>query len=355
MGLKGRGAEGIGAAIAGLLVLGVVLGLVLSEPTRRPVRLLSVPGAAAGTTPATTATTISGSGPERKRSPWPKPGWVDVPVANVWDHVDSARPLDAAMSGRAPSITTWLAGLDYQGRLGLDDLLATQVLLDDPVTVLDQRGGWAKVRVTHQTGATWRHGIEGWMPSGQITFHPPPYSPVVATVSTNTVVVGHERLSYGTSLPVLSATPKALTVAVPGGPATLPAGYFRTEPLAASGGAVVAQAKKFLGLPYLWAGTSGFGFDCSGLTFSVYRQFGITLPRDAADQAAAGTQVVRTGLEPGDLVFYAFGGPIDHVGIYAGKGKMIDAPQTGGVVELVDMWGTPLSKHFVAAARYLAG
>jgi cell wall-associated NlpC family hydrolase len=257
------------------------------------------------------------------------------------------------MGGTKPSITTWLARLDYQTRLGLDNLLATQVLLDDPVVVLDQQGGWIKVRVTHQTGAHWRHGIEGWMPAGQVTFRSLPRTKVTATVTTNGVVAAHLGLSYGTSLPVLSASPNTLTVAVPGGQAVLPARDLRTTALAATGPAVVAQAGKFLGLPYLWAGTSSYGLDCSGLTFAIYRQFGITLPRDAADQAGAGTPVARNALEPGDLVFFAWGGPIDHVGIYAGHGKMIDAPKTGGVVEVVPMWGTPLAVHFVAAARYL--
>lgn len=358
MGRKGHWTRVWGPAIGGLILVGFVLGLVLSRPSHTPSRLVSAPMATATTQRSVTTTSTVPAlratlAKPKLVSPWPRSAWVDVPVANVWDHVDSARTLDAPMSGKAPSITTWLAALDYQTRLGLDNLLATQVLLDDPVVVLDQQAAWIKVRVTHQTGARWQHGIEGWIPAGQITFRPPPKTKVTATITTNRVVVGHLGLSYGTALPVLSASRRALTVAVPGGQATLPSSVVRTTPLKATGPAVVSQAEKFLGLPYLWAGTSSYGFDCSGLTYAVYRQFGITLPRDAADQAAAGTPVARGALEPGDLVFFAWGGPIDHVGIYAGNGKMIDAPKTGGVVEVVNMWGTPLSTHFVAAARYL--
>jgi gamma-D-glutamyl-L-lysine dipeptidyl-peptidase len=356
MGQKGHGTRALGAVIAGLLAVGLLLGLALTGPSHPPSHLASAPMAPSTTRPRTTtpppSTTLPPKAP-KKAAPWPRAAWVDVAVANVWDHVDSARTVDAAMSGTGPSITTWLAGLDYHGRLGLDDRLATQVLLDDPVVVLDQQSGWIKVRVTHQTGARWRTGIEGWMPAGQITFRPPPTSQVTATVAKNVVSAGRFQLSYGTELPVMSASSDSLTVAVPGGRASLPARDVRTTPLAATGPAVVGQAQKFMGLPYLWAGTSSYGFDCSGLTYAVYRQFGITLPRDAADQAGAGTPVARTALQPGDLVFFAWGGPIDHVGIYAGHGKMIDAPKTGGVVELVNMWGTPLAAHFVAAARYL--
>jgi gamma-D-glutamyl-L-lysine dipeptidyl-peptidase len=291
--------------------------------------------------------------PVHKASPWPRPAWVAVPVANVWDHSDSARPIDAAMAGPTPNVVAWLARLDYEGRLALDNLLATQVLLNDPLVVLGQSGPWAYVRVTGQRGAVWRQGIEGWMPAPQLTFDPPPKTDATATVTSPSVIIGNLRLSYGTVLPVLAATKGALTVALPGADATVPTSEARTDPLTGSGSAVVAQAERFLGLPYLWAGSSGFGFDCSGLTFAVYRQFGITLPRDAADQAAAGTPVTKKELKPGDLVFFAFSGPIDHVGIYAGGGKMLDSPQTGGAVELVDMWGTPLSTHFVRAARFL--
>jgi cell wall-associated NlpC family hydrolase len=257
------------------------------------------------------------------------------------------------MTGPTPSVVAWLAGLDYQGRLGLDSLLATQVLLNDPLVVLGQAGRWAHVRVTGQTGAVWRQGIEGWMPSAQLTFDPPPKTHATATVAWPTAIIGHLRLSYGTVLPLLAVSKGTLTVAVPGGEATVRSSQARTRPLPGSGTAVVAEAERFLGLPYLWAGTSGFGFDCSGLTFEVYRQLGITLPRDAADQAAAGIRVTKEELLPGDLVFFAFGGAIDHVGIYAGGGKMLDSPQTGGAVEMVDMWGTALSTHFVSAARYV--
>ena len=354
MGRKGHWTRGLGPAIAGLLVIGLITGAVLSRSGPTRARLTSVPQVAVTSEPTSTSSVPSRTLPiPKKKSPWPRPAWVDVPVANVWDHVDSARTLDVAMSGTAPSITTWLAGLNYQSRLGLDNLLATQVLLDNPVVVLDQQGGWVQVRVIHQTGAHWQRGIEGWMPAGQVTFRSPPKTKMTATITTNRITAGHLALSYGTTLPVLSASGRALTVAIPGGQATLPTNDVRTTPLKATGPAVVAQAEKFLGLPYLWAGMSSYGFDCSGLTYAVYRQFGIDLPRDAADQQVAGTPVARTALEPGDLVFFAWGGPVDHVGIYAGDGKMIDAPKTGGVVEMVNMWGTPLAAHFVAAARFL--
>jgi len=85
-----------------------------------------------------------------------------------------------------------------------------------------------------------------------------------------------------------------------------------------------------LGKAYRWGATGPRNFDCSGLTSFSFRQAGITLPRSSSQQARIGRPVGFGDLQPGDLVF--FHRPVSHVGIYAGGGKMIHAPQTGDVV-----------------------
>jgi len=85
-----------------------------------------------------------------------------------------------------------------------------------------------------------------------------------------------------------------------------------------------------LGKAYQWGATGPSRFDCSGLTSFSFRQAGITLPRSSSQQARVGRPVAFDDLQPGDLVF--FYNPVSHVGIYAGDGKMINAPQTGDVV-----------------------
>jgi cell wall-associated NlpC family hydrolase len=85
-----------------------------------------------------------------------------------------------------------------------------------------------------------------------------------------------------------------------------------------------------LGKAYRWGAMGPRNFDCSGLTSFTFRQAGITLPRSSSQQARVGRPVAFGDLQPGDLVF--FHRPVSHVGIYAGGGKMIHAPQTGDVV-----------------------
>ncbi len=90
---------------------------------------------------------------------------------------------------------------------------------------------------------------------------------------------------------------------------------------------ILEYASNFLGVPYVWGGTSPVGFDCSGFTQYVFLHFGVTLPRVSQEQQNVGELISRANLQPGDLVF--FGTPAHHVGIYVGNGKMIDAPHTG--------------------------
>ena len=91
---------------------------------------------------------------------------------------------------------------------------------------------------------------------------------------------------------------------------------------------IVEEAKKYLGVKYVYGGSSPSGFDCSGLIWYVFKNHGINLNRVAADQAKQGTWVAKENLVAGDLVFFdtrGTGSYINHVGIYIGNGNFIHA------------------------------
>ena len=106
-------------------------------------------------------------------------------------------------------------------------------------------------------------------------------------------------------------------------------------------GHVVGIALQYLGIPYVWGGSSpSTGFDCSGFVMYVYAQVGVSLPHHAAAQWNYGTAVPRDQLAPGDLVFFS---GLGHMGIYIGGGQFVHAPHTGDVVKISSMderWGS---------------
>jgi cell wall-associated NlpC family hydrolase len=124
-----------------------------------------------------------------------------------------------------------------------------------------------------------------------------------------------------------------------------------TPAIPASRAGLVGTARSFLGLQYLWGGLSGFGLDCSGLTWLDYRVHGIRIPRDALPQSRHGRRTSTRA--PADLLFYASNGRVHHVSMYLGNGQMIHAPRTGRPVTIVAFSAPPLRTEYVGARRYL--
>ncbi len=109
---------------------------------------------------------------------------------------------------------------------------------------------------------------------------------------------------------------------------------------------IIAIAQRYLGVPYVWGGTSPSGFDCSGLVQYVFAQAGIQVPRVATDQQRASTPVPVSALKPGDLVFFGNASFSHHVGIYVGGGTMLNAPYTGAVVRYDSAGGAWIGGRF---------
>jgi Cell wall-associated hydrolases (invasion-associated proteins) len=117
--------------------------------------------------------------------------------------------------------------------------------------------------------------------------------------------------------------------------------------------AVIATAQKYMGVPYVWGGETPSGFDCSGFTQYVMKQSGISIPRTAADQFAAGTAVDKANLQAGDLVFFTTYKPgASHVGFYMGSGKFIHASSAAKAVTISQLDEAYYTQHYIGARRY---
>ena len=115
--------------------------------------------------------------------------------------------------------------------------------------------------------------------------------------------------------------------------------------------AILATAKQYIGVKYVYGGTTPSGFDCSGFTQYVFAKNGVSLPRVSRDQYNVGTSVSLSNLKPGDLVFFSLAknGVVDHEGIYVGNGQFINAASSKGVT--IYTLGTYWKSAFVGAKR----
>lgn len=120
---------------------------------------------------------------------------------------------------------------------------------------------------------------------------------------------------------------------------------------------LISFAKKFLGLNYIYGGTSPRGFDCSGFTQYVFKNFGYSLNRTAASQLSNGAKVSKSSLQPGDLVFFRASGSskaATHVGIYIGGNKFIHSSSGGGEVRYNSLSDSWYAQTYVGARRVLS-
>jgi cell wall-associated NlpC family hydrolase len=232
----------------------------------------------------------------------------------------------------------------------LDSHVQTQALYAQDVVVLARSGGWAKVAVVDEPDPQNPNGYPGWLPASQLKagFDGGGRSVVVVARTGQLLVRGRTLvLSYGTRLPLLRWSGDAAVVRTPDGQGTA-VGVERA--FTPSNASIIAQAKRFLGVHYLWGGLSAWGFDCSGLIWDVYRAHGLTIPRDADPQFHHGTAVARSALRPGDLLFFGSPSYAEHVSLYLGGDRMLEAPDSAHRVRIVPVRWT----YYIGARRYLS-
>ena len=203
--------------------------------------------------------------------------------------------------------------------------IVTTVALNTEVQVYSEESGWSKVKVNN---------VEGYISSSLLSNNKQETSRGQTTSrrtsSTNT------RTNTTTSTTSQTTTEPTTSV-----------------PSSSNGSAIVATAKKYLGYKYTYGGSSpSTGFDCSGFTSYVFKQYGISLSRTAAGQYSNGVAVSRSNLQPGDLVMFGKSG-INHVAIYIGGGQIIHAstPSTG--VRIDSLSTGYYNNNYVGARRVL--
>jgi cell wall-associated NlpC family hydrolase len=328
-------------------------GVAQHAASGRP-RVAPTTQAAAATSPATVSASL------------PAAAYVDVSVATLWRSPDSPRSVDQAALRQPAGVRTWLSSMSIAQRRGLNGLVDSQLVLGERVVVDKRSGTWARVVVPDQPTPLDGRGYPGWIPLAQLTFRAPastgrdavvvrPTAWAYATDGVTRVIEmsmgGRLRSTGGDGSWVHAELPDGRAVLLHSGEVAVVAAGGAA--LAATGDDVVRTGHLFDGLPYLWGGTSGFGFDCSGFTHLVYAMRGVTIPRDADAQARAGVAVARADLRPGDLVFFARNGYVHHVGIYVGNNTMLNSLQTGSPVQLSSLSSQPFASEYAGARRYL--
>jgi cell wall-associated NlpC family hydrolase len=344
--------------------------------------------AAGSTSPAAVARAVAAPVPVP-----PQTRYVDVTVATAWVTPGDARPgIDAPAVSNPADPRGWTTSMSDQQKLALNPLLETQARYGTPVTV-DQTTTvdgvvWDHVWIAGQPtprDTAKRGAYPGWIPDRQLTAAVPPATGRTIRVTATTAwayptpqqAVAHRspgvaEFSFNTTVPLVSSGPGW----VQGLDNRHRPLFFRradvttSPPTRPTGLALVTRAKQFLGLPYLWAGTSGFGFDCSGFTHELFASFGVTIPRDAAAQFDAAHGAVPPGsiamtpvptmdqLRIGDLVFFRnTGGKIHHVGVVSeirdGHPIMIHSPRTGTTIREDAIDNGTWAAEFAGGGRYV--
>ena len=289
---------------------------------------------------------------------------VAVAVSTAWVSPDAPRPgIDDPALTAPVDPDAWNAKLcDDETRGALLPLLETQALYGALVQVDEVRGDWVRGVVLGQGTTRDARGYPGWLPAGHLVVdrefaHRVRMAPralvtaplaelAVGTAPRGEVPAPPARIGYTTMLPVITdddgrvpAEEEAtVRVALPGGGVA----EVRRDDVLLRGGAgehhatgtaeeVIADGERYLGLQYLWAGMTAWGFDCSGFVRAILLAHGIEIARDAGDQLrASGLPFVeREDLRRGDLVFFSDGPgaeSIRHVAMWIGDGQILHSP-----------------------------
>ncbi len=214
--------------------------------------------------------------------------------------------------------------MNLYGEPAFEAPVVTQALLGETCQLLELADSWAQIR-------QWDDYV-GWAPRTQGVLTDKPYQAnftyhgfctrVYSSHNEENII---RELVYGCQVEATPAPQKGYNLILPDGCEGWANGPFDNIVARADRVTIIAVARTFLGVPYLWGGKSPRGFDCSGFTQTVFRTVGINLPRDAHKQAEffQDARVDYTQAQPGDLLFFGTKDNITHVAIYLGQEQFI--------------------------------
>lgn len=295
---------------------------------------------------------------------------IGVQAANFWKKPNQSRIIDAPASTNPTDLRRWSASLSENQSWWLVNYTDTQALYGDTVTVSAVNGDWYKVATKDQWVPYNAAGYPGWVPASQIVKSYYDYSDCrIAIVHAKTTWLKDAgtnkntvEISYSTILPVVGEETNNWIVAAPNDKKMRVAktdvkvhkNYASVPKPSAT--TVINEAKRFLGLRYIWSGTSAYGFDCSGILYAIMRTHGVLIPRDSFYQATKGTWISKSSLRAGDFVFFAGNsgtGKVYHVGLYLGDGMMLHAPNASSSVRIERYDNGAYKKNYHSARRYI--
>jgi hypothetical protein len=205
--------------------------------------------------------------------------------------------------------------------------LETQCVMGERVAVVEVRGDWTRIVALEQPSRKDERGYPGWVYSRNISFTEQ-FKPVVLVDDAERVYDEEKRIEctllLGSRTDLIGYEGDTAHIRLPNGTT----GYVRaesvsTDSLERSAESVISHIQHFIGVGYLWGGTTPYGFDCSGLLYRVGKVHGYDLARDSSDQAFQGTEVKSP--QRGDFVFIGQNGRVTHVALYIGNGEIIHA------------------------------
>lgn len=295
---------------------------------------------------------------------------IGVQAANFWKKPNQTRIVDAPASVNPTDLRRWSASLTENQSWWLVNYTDTQALYGDTVTVSAVNGDWYKVATKDQWVPYNAAGYPGWVPASQIVKSYYDYSDCrIAIVHAKTTWLKDAgtnkntvEISYSTILPVVGEETNNWIVAAPNDKKMRVAktdvkvhkNYASVPKPSAT--TVINEAKRFLGLRYIWSGTSAYGFDCSGILYAIMRTHGVLIPRDSFYQATKGTWISKSNLRAGDFVFFAGNsgtGKVYHVGLYLGSGMMLHAPNASSSVRIERYDNGAYDRNYHSARRYI--